>query len=158
MLVATILAAGATRVLEAHPIHTTLSRITYDSVNRAIVVSVRVFSDDFALAVGRYSGVMAGPDHVVPPAAAYGYMRTALTLTDATGAPLPLEWCGSKRTGAVDWICVRVPSPASPRGLRVLNALLFEVHDDQVNLVQATIAGKNASVLFTRGDRARRIP
>ena len=158
LVVTTAMAIGPARALNAHPIHTTLTQITYDSASRAIVVSLRVFADDFAVAVGRHSRVKPGPDHSVAPAAAYGYVQSAFSLADASGRPIPLVWCGAKRAGAVVWLCLRSPSPVAPRGFRVLNALLFEVHDDQVNLVQSVTSGKNSSMLFTRGDRARALP
>jgi len=152
------MAVGPARALNAHPIHTTLTQITYDSASRALVISLRVFADDFAVAVGRHSRVKPGPDHSVTPAAAHGYVQSAFSLADASGRPIPLEWCGAKRAGAVVWLCLRSPSPVALRGLRVLNALLFEVHGDQVNLVQSMTSGKNTSILFTRGDRARALP
>ncbi len=158
LIVTTAMAMGPARALNAHPIHTTLTQITYDSASRAIVISLRVFADDFAVAVGRHSRVKPGPDHSVAPAAAYGYVQSAFSLADASGRPISLEWCGAKRSGAVVWLCLRSPSPVTPRGLRVLNKLLFEVHDDQVNLVQSATSGKNTSMLFTRGDRARALP
>ncbi len=157
-LAATIIGLGSAHATGTHPIHTTLAQISYDSASRAIGVSLRVFADDFGVAVGRHSRVPPGADDAVPAAAAYAYVQSAFSLADAAGKRIVLEGCGVRRAGAVVWICLRAPAPHRPRGLRVLSALLFEVHDDQVNLVQSTTSGRNTSALFTRGDRPRPLP
>jgi len=157
----TIVAVAAilcSRTLDAHPIHTTLAQLAYDAKSRSVVVSLRVFADDFAIAVGRHSGVAPAADHTVSATAAHEYVRSTFSLADARGRPLALEWHGSKRYGEVVWLYLRAPSATVPRGLRVLSALLFEVHTDQVNIVQSTVSGKNTSALFTRGDRSRALP
>jgi len=158
LTILTIVAVLCSRVLDAHPIHTTLAQLAYDGKSRSVVVSLRVFADDFAIAVGRHSGVAPATDHSVPARAAHEYVRSALSLADARGRPLALEWRGSKRSGEVVWLYLRAPSASAPRGMRVLSALLFEVHTDQVNIVQSTVSGKSTSALFTLGDRARALP
>jgi hypothetical protein len=51
----------------------------------------------------------------------------------------------------VTWIRLEAPT-ADPTGFRLLNAFLFELFDDQVNVVQATLRGRMRTMLFTRGD------
>ncbi|MBC7789227.1 MAG: hypothetical protein H7Z74_04730 [Anaerolineae bacterium] len=148
-------ALSGTREVDAHPIHTTLAQLTYDATSRTVVVSLRVFADDFAIAVGRHSGVTPAPDHSVSAAAAHQYLRSTFLLADARGRLLPLEWNGARRSGDVVWLTLRAQWGGAPRDMRVLSALLFEVHADQVNIVQSTLSGKGTSALFTRGDRAR---
>lgn len=151
------LSIGRPTSVEAHPIHTTLARITREPGSQAVVVSLRVFADDFGVAVGRHAGIEPGPDHSVAAGAAYDYVRSTFTLSDASGRAIPLAWCGARRTGDVVWLCLRGSAP-TPKGFRVLSSLLFEVHDDQVNIVQSTLSGKSSSMVFTRGDRARALP
>ena len=147
-----------TAALDAHPIHTTLAQLAYDAKSRSVIVLLRVFADDFAVAVGRHSGISPAADHSVPDQAAHQYVRSRFSLADDRGRHFPLEWRGAKRTGDVVWLSLRAPSAGAPRGLRVLSALLFEVHTDQVNIVQSALSGKSTSTLFTRGDRARTLP
>lgn len=138
--------ALAPRAAEAHPIHSTLTEIRLDPAARALDISVRVFADDFGTALRRRGG---------PPrsweAAAFAYAATHFTLVER-GRALPFTWCGVRRRGIVLWLCLRAPAPGAAGRLTVHNRMHFELFEDQVNVVQATLGGRRHSELFTRGD------
>jgi hypothetical protein len=52
----------------------------------------------------------------------------------------------------VVWLCLRAPAPRAAARLTVHNRMHFELFEDQVNVVQATLGGRRRSELFTRGD------
>jgi hypothetical protein len=136
----------APRAADAHPIHSTLTEIRHDPAARTLNVSVRVFADDFGEALKRRGG---------PPrsweAAAFAYAATHFTLAEGRRA-LPFTWCGARRQGIVVWLCLRARAPAATGRLTVHNRMHFELFEDQVNVVQATLGGRRRSALFTRGD------
>jgi hypothetical protein len=136
----------APRAAEAHPIHSSLTEIRHDAAARTLNVSVRVFADDFGVALQRRGG---------PPrsweAAAFAYAATHFILAEGRRV-LPFTWCGARRQGIVVWLCLRAPAPAATGRLVVHNRIHFELFEDQVNVVQATLGGRRQSVLFTRGD------
>jgi len=143
------LAAGMTLAASAwtrHPLHTTLTELTYDAETRSARASIRVFADDLTAA--------AGPGD----SAAFAYAAAHFTVADRAARPLPLRWCGLRRAGAVARLCLSAPAPDGLAGLSVRNGLLAERFDDQVNIVQASYAGRKTSMLFTRGDRPKRLP
>lgn len=146
-----LLLAGWRSVADAHPIHTTLTQLAYDRGTRSITISVRVFADDFGTALRRQGGAPQGFDQ-----AALAYARRTLTLSPGGKKALPLSWCGARREGIVVWLCLRAPARGL-EGLVVHNRMHFELFDDQVNIVQATVDGRRRSVLFTRGDRPKRL-
>ena len=137
-----------------HPLHTSLTQLAFRPEARTLVVTVRVFVDDFSAAVARRGG--AAQPVATPPAdgAAHAYVAAALTLTDAAGRRLPLRWVGTRRTNELLWLTFAASAPTAD-GLRVGNQLLVELHADQVNIVQAAIGGRRVSLLFTRGDGPR---
>jgi hypothetical protein len=124
----------------AHPIHTTLTDITYD--HGQVTAMVRAFASDVGQALARQKTDTAG------------YVRSAITLTDKTGRALPLAWCGSRREADVVWLCIRAPAPQGPSGMMLSDRMLFEIFDDQVNIVMTD----GTSLLFTKGDPPRRLP
>jgi hypothetical protein len=138
-------------VAEAHPIHTTLTQLAYDRGARSVTISVRVFADDFGTAIQRHSGGRGSFDQ-----AALAYARRTLTLSPGGKKALPLSWCGARQQGIVVWLCLRAPARGL-EGLVVHNRMHFELFDDQVNIVQATVDGRRRSLLFTRGDRPKRL-
>ena len=127
----------------AHPIHTTLTNVTFDRATAQVTAMVRAFSADVDKAVARRRDTTLA-----------GYARAAIAITDQAGQPVPTAWCGSRREGDVVWLCLRAPAPHGASGLMLTDRLLFDVFDDQVNIVMT----EHGSVLFTKGDAPRRLP
>lgn len=147
--------AGAARVANAHPLHTTLVQITYDERTRTMENSIRVFASDFAAAMAKRKGTTASNDDRVSDADAMAYVSGSFRVTDANGRTVPLAWCGSRRAADVLWLCVRAANVQAPSAVRVSDQMLCELFDDQINIVQATVGARHASVLFTKGDGAK---
>lgn len=139
----------------AHPLHTAITELTEDRGRGIVQATIRVFADDFAKAVSRSPrgrGVSLGPAW---DAAALAYIASAFALTDRTGRSLALRSCGIRRTADLLWICVEASSADGLAALKVRNRVLCDVWDDQVNVVQGTVAGVRRSLLFTKGDGSK---
>jgi hypothetical protein len=141
-----------------HPLHTTLTTMTYDAASHQVTAVVRTFASDFSTAVARRSGRAAPDDDRVSDSASFAYLATALSVADRDGHALSLVWCGSRRTGDLLWLCVRGATPTGMRGLRLDNRALMELYADQVNIVMADYDGRSESMLFTKGSGAERLP
>ena len=156
MIALVVLLLPAARVGLAHPLHTTLTRLSYDATTRTVNLTVRVFADDFARAVTGRGGA-AG--HVAPSdAAMLRYVTARLALQRAAGAPITLRWCGMRRDGEALFLCLRATEQAPPAGARIRNALLSEMFADQVNIVQASYGGATRTLLFTPSDGTKALP
>ncbi|MEP6619606.1 MAG: DUF6702 family protein [bacterium] len=146
---------GAPTVVDAHPLHSTIAEVVEDHAHGTVRATVRVFLDDFTTAVQKRSRspvtIASGPQW---DAAALAYAVAAFTVTDNSGRAVVLRTCGVRRTSDLLWICLESSTPAG-RTLMVRNSFLCELFDDQVNVVQATVAGARRSLLFTRGDKAK---
>jgi hypothetical protein len=134
--------------LALHPLHTTLTQLAYRDGDHMVEATVRVFADDFRAALRAD----------VSDSAAVSYLRSTFTLADRAGRPLAIAWCGLRRTGDLLWLCLQAPAAQGLSGLRVRVALLFERYSDQINIVQASYAGRRAALLFTSGDAAKALP
>lgn len=153
------LAVGAFSAgVRVHPLHTTLTAITYDATSHQVTAVVRTFASDFSTAVARRAGRAPPEDDRVSDSASFAYLVTAFTVADRDGHPLPLAWCGSRRTGDVLWLCVRAAAPGGLSGLRLVNRALMELFADQVNIVMADYGGRSESMLFTKGAGLERLP
>jgi len=142
-----VIALGLRVLLTAHPMHTSVTEVTQDASTRSVVVTLRVFADDFG---------SAAPDRVGPGAEAY--VRAHFELTGPKGALVALRWEGATLSGDVVQIRLRADLPGGLRGTRVRTTLLCERFPDQVNIVRATYGGRTTSLLFTRGDQAKALP
>ncbi len=151
-----IAAAALARGASAHPLHTTLTELSYGPEGR-IELRIRAFVDDFSRVVGRVarSREQAGLSRIGSTAA---YLAWAVRLRDSDGGVVALRPVGMRREGDVFWICLRGSAPAGIAGGAVRNSLLFDLYDDQVNLLRASYAGRTESLLFTRREVFRRLP
>jgi hypothetical protein len=126
-----------------HPIHSSLTNVTFDQRSAQITATVRAFAADLDHAVKkRRDTTMAD------------YAQGAIELRDEAGRVVPTVWCGSRREGDVLWLCLRAPAPHGATGMTLTDRLLFDVFDDQVNIVMT----EHGSALFTKGDGPRRLP
>jgi hypothetical protein len=143
------------RTAWSHPIHTTLTEISLDSRDGTMQLTIRSFADDFSAAVAKHARKPRPADYAVPDADIVSYVSSAVFVDDTRGKPAPIVWVGSRRAGDVVWVTFRVPTVRALHGVRVASTLLFELYDDQVNIVQTTAEGRHRSMLFTAGDGKR---
>lgn len=138
-----------------HPIHTSFVDVSNDPSTGATRVTVRVFADDFAQAVSKASGTALGHAANVPAQLAARYVASSLQLMTIGGQAVALQWRGIRRTGDVVWLDLEARLPAG--GVMVRSRLLFDVYDDQVNIVQGATGSRRVAALFVRGDGAKRL-
>jgi hypothetical protein len=145
---------AAPRAASAHPLHSTITELVADRAHGTVRATIRVFLDDFTTAVRKSTHDRVSPNAGAAwDAASLAYVGAAFGLTERTGRRLPLRSCGVKRTADLLWICVE--TSAALESLAVRDAMLCDLFDDQVNVVQATVGLARRSLLFTRGDRAK---
>ncbi len=152
VLATSLLAIGALpRRAAAHPLHSTITEVAADRAHGVVRATIRVFADDFGTAVRRAAYGRAIPaSGPLWDAAALAYTAASFGFA-ARGHALPLRSCGVRRTADLLWICVEASTTSDLGALQVRNAMLCDLFDDQVNVVQGTVAGSRASLLFVRG-------
>ena len=141
-------------VARAHPLHTSLAQMTIDTRTGAVSVSLRVFVDDFTAAANHWSK----DKRVESQTTAFAYARASFVIRESSGRIVPLRSCGEKRVGDLLYVCLAGRASSNASVSAVLSRVLTEKFADQVNIVQATYSGRRASLLFTPGDREKRLP
>ncbi|MEO8560786.1 MAG: DUF6702 family protein [bacterium] len=144
---------GAPRVLDAHPLHSTITELVEDRAHGVVRATVRVFADDFGTAVAKANGgrVIQGSG-AAWDAAVQKYVAAVFGVQDSHGRALSMRSCGIRRTADLLWICVETATTEPLATLRVRNAMLCDLFEDQVNVVQGTVGAERRSLLFVRGD------
>lgn len=157
-LVAACLLAGAVspEPVDAHPLHTTMTDLSYDPGTHALTVTIRAFADDFSAAV--MPAVPRRADVVIPSDTAILRYVTARFGVAAHGGRVPMRWCGLRREGKALFVCLRGTVAGSLAGSSLSNGLLTEMFADQVNVVQASYDGQRRTLLFTPRDVAKVLP
>ncbi len=135
-----------------HPLHSTITEVVADPAHGVVRATVRVFADDFGTAVRR--AARGAPLPAAGPAwdaAALAYATSSFGIAAPGGRALPLRSCGVRRTADLLWVCLEAATSTDLGALRVRNDMLCDLFDDQVNVVQGTVAGARKSLLFVRG-------
>ena len=154
---AALLAIGP-KTARAHPLHTSFASIAHDKTTGTLVISLRVFIDDYTKASAEYRSKLVSNSRTTPsqsPLIAYALAN--LHVADESGRALALESCGGNRVGDLLLLCFKIRMASPPRSLRVSNTILFDHFKDQVNVVQAVFGDRKASALFTPGDGSKQL-
>lgn len=156
LLLTLLLPAGATAETgvraRVHPMHTAVVELTYQPTSGLVAIEIRAFRDDLGAALTSSSNRAAADSAMA------AYVRGAFHLTDHAGRALPLRWQAAEQSGDVIVLRLTAPAPEGLHGSQVLSALLCERFEDQVNIVRASYDGRTATLVFTRGDRAKALP
>lgn len=158
VILAVILLFAAARPLlvEAHPLHTTLTELVVSPDGRSARASIRVFADDFHATIVRRL-----PPAVSSPKAwdqgAFAYIVERFGISDAAGSAFSLKWCGLRRERDVYWLCIDGALESARGGLRISNGLMQDVFTDQINIVRVTRNRRVMHLLFAHGDRSKSV-
>ena len=151
---ASLAVLGTVRRAEAHPLHTTITELVLDPVRGTVRATIRVFVDDLRTAVSHTArGRSLRSDDPRWEDAVASYVTGTVSLRDARGQAVPLRSCGTRRVGDAVWLCLATDAARDAGALQIRNAMLCELHEDQINIVQSVVGGARHSLLFTRGDR-----
>lgn len=134
-----------------HPMHTSVSEIIQEADGRSVRIGLRLFADDLAKTLGPTPDG-AGSDSLIS-----AYVRGRLVLTNAAGSPVRLIWDKAEREGDVVQVGLRAVMSPGLAGAQIFNSVLCERFDDQVNVVRATYGGRTTTLIFIRGDPAKRL-
>jgi hypothetical protein len=143
---------AAPRAAHAHPLHTTMSEVTIDAQRHVMRIVVRAFADDYLKAAMAARHLNTIP--TLDGADAFAYLQSALSIDEGSHT-IPLRSCGFRTRADVVWLCVETALPVDAARAHIRNALLWNLFDDQVNIVRATIGTNARSLLFVKGDRAK---
>ena len=147
-----------TVALAVHPMHTSVTRVSYDAGAHVLEVSMRLFTDDFTTAVSRRAGAHPTAATGMGDEAVMTYARSALSVRDGTHGTLAFVGCGQRRELDFTWVCLRATLADEPTQLDVSNRALHELFADQVNIVQLVLRGRTKTLVFTRDDGMQRGP
>lgn len=135
--------------LLAHPLHSTHTLIRTGAGGR-VEVTLRGFTEDLRRAVSAAEGAASD-------SALARYVGRRLRIQPPGAAPLVLRLLRRAVDGDATILTFDAGPGAVPRGARVRQAMLMELFDDQVNVVQLEGPAGSASLLFLAGDGEKRL-
>lgn len=147
-------------VLPPHDFHTSLAEVHYNPKTKYLEISLRVFTDDLEKAIGQqnqlenfYLDKSERHNPLVEK-----YIRRTFYLLNAKNEPEPLTFVGKELEADVTWIYFEIPVRKSLKGFQLFNAVLTEVFDDQVNMVNFFYNQQRKTFLFNHRQHRHLLP
>ncbi|MFN4146946.1 MAG: DUF6702 family protein [Runella sp.] len=133
-----------------HDFHTSITRIDFNAKERSFEVSIRVFTDDLENALSKENGgkkfVIANNDK--NDTYVEKYIEKRFAFLSPQKQKKAMSYIGKEQEADATWIYVEVPFGESIAGFSIQNDIMFELFDDQVNLVNINYNGTRRSYIF----------
>jgi hypothetical protein len=142
-----------------HKYHTSVTRVEYDAESRSAEITIQTFTDDLKDILARRAGRQVRLDASRETAGlVFDYLRSVFELRRGATGPGELQWVGMEVKGETVWLYVMAKMLGGLSKATLRNAFLFDLYDDQVNIVNVINNGKKSSLVFKQGDPTLEIP
>jgi hypothetical protein len=137
----------------AHKFHTSFAEADYNAKEASLQITLRTFPDDLETILGKRSGKSVRLDQkkeAEPLLVAY--LQESFQLKNAKGETLKLSWVGMDAGVDSAWLYFETPMPDGFAGAQLRNQFLFDLYDDQINLVNVKQDERKRALTFKNGD------
>jgi hypothetical protein len=137
----------------AHTFHTSLMSMEYNHSEQTVEITIQVFSHDMENILTKRSGKSVRLDKTPDAAAlAFAYLQEAVNLRNNSGETKSLQWVGMEIQADSVWLYVESKMPEGLTGAQLRNRILFDLLEDQVNLVHLKDEARKSDLVFKPGD------
>lgn len=136
-----------------HPVHLSVTEITYSEKDKALQMTSRIFIDDLEISIRRdlqdedldllNPGKGRTTDQLVS-----AYLSKHLKVK-VDGKQVPQKFLGSEIEDVAIICYIEIPNIKKLKTIETLNNVIQETHSDQSNLVHVTYKGKLKSLRLT---------
>jgi hypothetical protein len=132
-----------------HAFHTSLAQVSYNSKTQLFEVSLRVFTDDFEEVLSKEANRKVSLDESTQhDQLIEAYIKKQFGLLDQHGRKRAMTFVGKEFEADATWIYLEIPFQEKGVELRLQNALLTDLFDDQTNVVNLTYFSSRKTYLF----------
>ena len=140
-------------VASAHKFHTSFTEAEYNAKEASLQITLRTFPDDLEIILGKRSGKSVRLDRKQETEPLLiAYLQETFQLKNAKGETLKLSWVGMEAGVDSAWLYFEAPMPEGFTGMQLRNGFLFDLYDDQVNLVNVKQGARKRALTFKNGD------
>ena len=151
-----IVLAGLLFLSWAHPFHMSVVEMNHNSQDKTIEISCKIFTDDFEKVLAKNYNTKA--DLINPPNKAAmdslvkKYILGHLGL-NVNGKPVSLVYVGFETDKEASYAYVEVDNVSNVSKVDIYNNLMYDMFDDQVNIMHVIVGGKRQSTKLTYPDK-----
>ncbi len=145
---------------KAHKFYASFVTLNYNQQEQLVEITIRIFPDDLEAALSRQNNKPVHLDKSKAVSAMImAYLRKTFELKKG-GRLLQLRWVGLDLGVNSAFLYLQMKLPGGLSGVHLRNHFLFEMFDDQTNVVSIKYNGKQLDHVFHRseGDTFKLIP
>ena len=150
VILAILLLTGFSRL---HEFYVSLSEIRFNQESDCFEVSLRFFPDDMDRALKEHFGINASLvtelEHESADSLLEIYLHNLFRI-ELNGVSVPLSYLGKEAESDVMWCYLESDTVKKPEEILVNNAILTELFEDQVNIIQVYVGKWNRGMLLRR--------
>ena len=141
-----------------HAFHTSLAQVSYNSKTKLFEVSVRVFTDDFEEVLSKEANRKVRLDESTQhDQLIEAYVKKQFGMLDQSGRKKAMTFVGKEFEADATWIYLEIPFSEQASDLRLQNALLTDLFDNQTNVVNFTYLSSSKTYLFKTDNTIQRL-
>lgn len=132
-----------------HPFHISITDIEFDEEAKSIEIAQKIFTDDFEEVLNAYSTDkvdLTSDDQKEANDVLIKKYVTEKIRFEINGKPADFEFLGTQREADAIWCFMEIPKTKRLKSIKVKNTLLFEMFEDQMNLVHVKRSGEIKSM------------
>jgi hypothetical protein len=134
-----------------HAFHTSLTEIQYNPREKALEITIRLFTDDLENALTKINNgqkVMIGGKNDNSDAVLSKYIQQHFAIISPQKQKKTINYLGKEIEGDATWVYVEIPDGQVVKDHILYNDLMQEMFDDQTNLVNFFYGGNKKTFLF----------
>jgi len=137
----------------AHKFHTSFTEADYNAAERSLQITLRTFPDDLENVLGRRNRKPVRLDQKKEAESLLvAYLQETFQLKNAKGEAVKLSWVGMDAGVDSAWLYFEAYMPEGCAGATLRNQFMFDLYDDQINLVNVKQDDKKHALTFKNGD------
>lgn len=138
-----------------HDFHTSLTEMRYNVKSKSFEISLRLFTDDLqkALSANNQNRKFVVENTDKNDAYVEAYVRKYFAVINPKNQKITFQYVGKENEGEATWIYLEMPVNESVNGCKIQNITLFDMFDDQTNIVNLFFQNQKKSYLFNSKNR-----
>lgn len=138
-----------------HPLHVSVTEIAFDTKEKELEITLRVFTDDLELAIRdakkNENLDLLKPANTTIDKLVWEYLEPRFKVS-VEGKPQPVKYLGHEKDEDVLVFYIQVQPVKNFQTLSITNSIITELYDDQANLVNVTLNDKTKSLRLMRNN------
>jgi hypothetical protein len=153
-----ILCASVCLQAEAHKFYASFVTINYNEQEKNVEITIRAFPDDLEAALSKLNNKSVKLDESKETGVmVMAYLKKTFEIKK-NNRPQQLQWVGMEVKVDSAWIYIEAKMPGGLSGAQLRDQFLFDMFNDQTNVVSLKYKGKQVDHVFRGNDGFKPLP